>query len=323
MPRTALKAWMAAVLLLPAFAAVPVAAQGTVPPSPGEHREESQRPYRLLFLNLRAGISPWSLSMFSTCREEFERVTKQRVEMLWENAAISGGETPTEREALNALLRARYAGRVDFVVARSFSRHLPTILEALPTVPVILPMQDVAQLGEIADLPGNVYAVSVRLSPAKTARVALDCRPGARKIIVISGAVPFGRLLMDRAREEMGEMFCGAAVEYWNAVPVPELLTRVAALPEDHVVLFLNMGRDRHGNIHLSHSVVRELSAVSSVPVFGVASSYLDGAAVGGWSNIFLVLPLALLAMVCAGEHRPVLVRISVPVLLVLVHVRV
>ncbi len=242
--------------------------------------DEEQRPYRILCLNTTAG--PASPAIFQACREELELATGRPVELLVENMFVK----KFTEEGLGTFgeMSRKYVDEppIDVILMAKETVRLPELVEAFPDVPVISPTPTRLQ-GAPSEYSKELYFWFFRFSPAKTARVAFECLPQTSKLIVITGSCYLGRLSEKTAREEMGEQFENVAVEYWSGIPLPEMESRIAALPKDHAVLFLDMVLDRDGGSYHEKDLVRRLSRASSAPLFGAHEWLLESGIVGGY----------------------------------------
>ncbi|MCB0195785.1 MAG: PAS domain S-box protein [Anaerolineae bacterium] len=267
-----------AVLLL--FVPGIAAQQETPVPNP---QTEAQEPYRILYLNLRPGLWPWLLAMYSASRDHLQSITGRPVEMIVENTTIADGESPAARRAFITLFHERYHDNIDFIVVRRQFSQIESIVEVFPNVPVIITDQNLALATEWNTPPDNVHEVRYEIRVDKIAQVALQMRPQTQKIIVVAGLDPFDQSLEASAREQLGDRYNGVEVGYWSGVPVPELVERVASLPEDYLILFLATTLDENGTLTISADVVKELSAAATVPIFGFADTFMPNGIVGGY----------------------------------------
>ncbi|WP_372807285.1 ATP-binding protein [Pontiella sp.] len=298
-PKLRLKAAGLLALLL-ATSAVAQDAQGSSAPQANEPPQN----YRILFMD--SLIEPWGLAMFSACRAEFERLSGRPVEMLIDHLT-SGGH------AEESVLRIA-PGKFDYLVCRDLAARPPVDLAARANLPMIIPTCDDAWIDDPGQIPPNVYVATIHLSPARTAKTALELVPQTRKLVVISGAHDSDRFWEARAREELGDRFQGVAVEYWNNCSLAELTRRAALLPADHLILFLKMTRAPDGTIYIPRDVVRELVQSSPVPVFGTTDTFIEEGILGGY-----VLSSAMtgkrggemLARLAHGETVPALTHIE------------
>ena len=186
---------------------------------------------------------------------------------------------------LAALLARKYGAlRINVVVAVSrtaldfFERHGEQIW---PGARVVF----VGFLGyeqNPSELPAGASAVVSILDAAGTIDLARRLQPGARRIVVISGASEVDRRARQQAREALAKLDPRVPVEFLSGLPLPELVARVAAEPSDSIVIYLAQFRDRDGRPYEPHDVLRAIVKTSRAPVYGAAESVLGLGAVAG-----------------------------------------
>ncbi|MBM9521148.1 PAS domain S-box protein [Desulforhopalus vacuolatus] len=260
-----------------------VAQEGVTASRAPRNQHENKESYRVLYLSLRSGSWPWSLAMFTESRDHLQRITGVPVEMVIENTTIADIDSPAARQAFLTLFRERYTDKIDFIVVRREFSQIDTILEALPSVPLIIADQNLALHREWEVPPVNVHEVRYNIRADRNVRIALQLRPQTQKIIVVTGLDPYDRSLEASTRQQLGTLYHGVEIAYWSGVPVAELKKRVASLSGEHVILFLATTVDKNGTPSVSAKVVKELSEVASVPIFGIADTFMPDGIVGGY----------------------------------------
>jgi len=235
-------------------------------------------------MNTAGFTGPWPLAMFLTCRSELETRTGRGVEMMMEHP---GGEVfisnPKALDAYNYLFRSRYEGKIDYIVAWGPATGLPQIATQLPGVPVVLSSILYPAEKPHPPLPDNVYHDPLYLGVTGTVQAALHVLPDTRSIIVITGTGAFGSRYERFTRMELGNEYQGRTLEYWAGVPLPELEARVGALPEYTIIVYLAQAMDKAGNSYVPQAVLQHLSPLASVPIFGVADTYIGKGILGGY----------------------------------------
>jgi PAS domain S-box-containing protein len=116
-----------------------------------------------------------------------------------------------------------------------------------------------------------------------TVKSILNLRPDTRKLVVISGS-GFLDITMEQAVRRGLRVWQGRLpIEYFEALPLEEILKRVATLVPETAILFTNFGADPDGRVHSPPEVVRRISEAASAPVFGLFDTLLEnGGIVGG-----------------------------------------
>lgn len=138
-------------------------------------------------------------------------------------------------------------------------------------------------------LPPNSGASGIvsRFDLVKTLALARALQPDLRHVAVIAGASPFDRSWEARAREQLAGKDDGYQLTYLTGLPMPDLLDRVARLPEASAILFLSVFKDGEGHPYVSREVVEQVSQAANAPVYSVYDTYLDHGIVGGYMDTF------------------------------------
>ena len=137
---------------------------------------------------------------------------------------------------------------------------------------------------EGADKPAiaNATGVVARFEPEDTLQLALQQNPTTRQVVVVSGS---------SAQEKMELLATGnryrpyehrLRFRYLTDVTFAELLSRLAHLPEDAVVILLNFSRDSAGDEFIGTQVLPSISRASARPVYVVYGPGVGSGAVGG-----------------------------------------
>jgi signal transduction histidine kinase len=137
------------------------------------------------------------------------------------------------------------------------------------------------EFGSPALRPGASAVVSI-LDAAGTIDIARRLQPEARRIVVVCGAAEVDRRAEKQAREALAKLDRRVAVEFLSGLPLPELVSRVAAEPSDSIVVYLAQFRDRDGRPYEPLEVLRAVIATSGAPVYGAAEPYIGLGVVAG-----------------------------------------
>jgi two-component system, NarL family, sensor kinase len=131
-------------------------------------------------------------------------------------------------------------------------------------------------------LTSQMTGVVYRLDFQSTLACARRLLPRTQRVIVLSGSGEIGLALVAGAKAAFAaEKQINFA--YWVGTPVDELRARVSRLPSDSVILFLAHDVDQEGRFSTSSSdVLRSISSVASVPIFGLYDTLLGEGIVGG-----------------------------------------
>jgi PAS domain S-box-containing protein len=123
------------------------------------------------------------------------------------------------------------------------------------------------------------YAVDVE----STVKTLLNLRPATRRLVVISGSGFLDKIMSQAVRRGLQAWQERLAVEYFDSLPLEEVLKRVGILVPESSILFVNFGADPDGKALSPPEVVRRISKAANAPVFGLFDTLLgSGGIVGG-----------------------------------------
>jgi signal transduction histidine kinase len=244
---------------------------------------------RVLILN---GVDPYLpayLLIDGAMRANLAKESARRIVFFSE--ALDAQRFPVEavEPEILALLAKKYSTlRVDVVVAVSlpaldfFKRHHERLWPGARVVFETFPGEVLDPAALPIDATGLVSSQDVR----GTIDVARRLQPGARRILVVSGASDMDKSMEQQAREALEGIAQPATVEFLSGLPLPQLVARVAAEPADTIVVYLAQFRDRDGRPYTPREVLRAISNASIAPVYGIAETYLGfGAAAGSMES--------------------------------------
>jgi signal transduction histidine kinase len=117
-----------------------------------------------------------------------------------------------------------------------------------------------------------------------TIRNILSLQPGTRNLTVISGNGSLDRGLEQTTRRNLAAWEGRLKIDYLIALPLEEVLGRVATLPPESAVLFTGFSADQQGKKYRPVDVVRQISRVSKAPVFGLYDSLIGNKGIVGGS---------------------------------------
>ena len=150
-----------------------------------------------------------------------------------------------------------------------------------PGVPAVFCGADAADMQGIT-LPPRVTGLVLQRVFAPTVDVVLRLQPETRNLFVIGGNSPFDTHLMEQARTEFQAFDQKVTFTYLSEKSVEDILTTVADLPSQSVVLFVSLFRDGEGRPYVPHDVISRISSAANAPVYIFTDQYLGRGAVGG-----------------------------------------
>ena len=182
-------------------------------------------------------------------------------------------------------LREKYANKKIEVVVAAFGPALDFLLrygdEIFPGIPIVFCGIDKTELGTRL-LPSHVRGVLLKREFAPTLELALNLHPGTKHFAVVAGTSEFDTRLLDQAKQQFSKYDRRLAFQYLTAAPLNKLLTDVAGLPPQTIVLFTTLFQDGAGESFVPHNVVSLVSAAANAPVYSFLDQYLGRGIVGG-----------------------------------------
>jgi signal transduction histidine kinase len=190
-----------------------------------------------------------------------------------------------EERRLRALVPVKYRDRTFDVVITASSSPLRVALrlrdELWPGVPVIACGLDERALGSLT-LPPGVTVPTVRFDMEGTLRAALALLPDTRRVALVGGAAPQDKFMHDLARGAIRESGRSLELIDLTALPIVDLMSRVAVLPEQTVVLVSSYQMDAGGRRLYGLEIVEPLANVANRPAFNMFQQVLGRGVVGG-----------------------------------------
>jgi PAS domain S-box-containing protein len=238
---------------------------------------------RVLFLNMSEVIWPYTLSMFSACHQELSELTGKNSVMIMDSILPSHRALDTSAED-NGLVIPFDSESIDACVAWDPQGVATSFFGMVSDVPVfILQPYNKQSSVDLFNLSSNIYIRNLQFDATKMLGAIESCCSDVNRIIVISGAGLYDKMSEWQVRSQMGNKFSAFDIEYWSEKTVDELLEDVAALPSNCAIYYLIYSEDRDGNKYVPRDFIRQLSFVSSVPIFGIVDTYFDNGMVGGY----------------------------------------
>ncbi len=187
-------------------------------------------------------------------------------------------------DALLALYREKYRNRkVDLlVVVGPDALDFVTRRDFLPGVPVVTSYV----VGRVVDEARRVRPELTGALPAqnapRTLELMLAMYPATRRIDVVLGASDYERRQAEVGRRIFSGFAKGVELVFLTDLSLEQIETRVAALPDDVLVLYASLLQDASGRDFTSNLPVERVSAASRRPLFGLIHEDMGSGILGG-----------------------------------------
>ena len=220
---------------------------------------------------------------------------------------------------LVALLRRKYEGRkFDLIIAvlptalRVLLKNQPELFPDTPIVFLVLDQRNVADL----DLGANVTGVWGKTNFKDNLDLALALDPDARKVVVLVGVSEFDKYWTAEVRKDFLAYEGKLEIIYLVGLTIAEQQRALSNMPRHTIVFLIATSRDNAGNNHATLDVLRQISPVSSAPIYGTTDAQLGLGTVGGSVLSFEALGAQAAGLglrVLAGEKPQAMAPYGVP----------
>jgi len=248
--------------------------------------ERPQEPRTVLVLYTYGRMLPANLEFEAGLRRAFDPSDAAPVEIFEEFLDLERFGGGPYQAALETYLREKYAAREPDAVVAAASAGLEFLLarrgRLFPSIPVVHAGVDRSRRDALRPLPPDVVGVPWDLDFTGTIELALRLHPRAGRLVLVTGATPQDRLLEGLVRAAAAGAAAGRTVEHLAARPHSEVLSRLATLGSDAVVVTPGYFADGAGRDFLPRESTVAMVAAARAPVYTVYSTTLGTGVVGG-----------------------------------------
>ncbi|MFB9128650.1 ATP-binding protein [Paraburkholderia dipogonis] len=185
-------------------------------------------------------------------------------------------DAPELMPSFLALLKQKYQhkqidvviGLTDFALKFTERYHA----EIWPGAPVIISS---AADSRQKDIPPEFAYVPISFDIDGTLAIAETLQPGARQLVIVSGAAKLDRQLAQRATvAARARKTHDWTIAVWSGLSVAELQHRLATLDSNTAVLYTTMYRDNNGRTYFPYEAVAPMAKSSHAPIYGWYPTY-------------------------------------------------
>jgi len=236
----------------------------------------------LSFTNNNRAI-PFTKEIFSSLEKELEKETHKDV-----NIYIQ----PLDFEFLNkdeiaqikVRIKEKFFRNTDIIVVRNLTPVIKKFISAFDSVPVFVLDNQMGDFN-IKDVPIDYkYFRGFYANIKPTVDVAIQCCPKTRELVIISGA-SHKDMCWYKSALSLGKQYKKVKITNWHNLTLKEIKERISKLPKHTNVIYTSITEDNKGHFFISKDILSKIKECSSVPVFGIASTYLNGYIIGGYMH--------------------------------------
>ncbi len=242
-------------------------------------------PRYVLLLHAYPRLSPPVVRLDEAFRDTLETESPFPVYFYTEYLDLTLFDGDVPQSELQTLLRRKYGSHdIDLIVAagsRALRVALQNRTDLFSGAPVVFLGVDRSSVTDLR-LSLDVTGTWLRQNWAETLELARRLQPGIRHAIVVSGSAPSDLAWQAAARHQLATIPGGVEISYITGASVQQITARVAALPDDTVVLMGAFVRDATGQTFNTRDAIARVARASSVPVYVLQDHAVGAGAVGG-----------------------------------------
>ena len=248
---------------------------------------------RVLLLFTHQSDQPAQVIMEQAIRSTLQNGTSAPLEIYSEY--LDAVRTPLEdyeRELVVQMERKYGRKKFDVILVvnppalKLLLRNRATLFAGSPIVFMVLDHENLDGL----DLGSNVTGVWGDNNYKSNLELALSLHPRTKRVVVISGVSEWDSYWRSRVQKDLQEFESKFEISHLVGLSIADQKKALAGLSPDTVVLFLSSTQDSAGNNYGNAEVLREISPVSTAPIYGSSDALLGLGIIGGALNSFEAL---------------------------------
>ena len=189
------------------------------------------------------------------------------------------------REQFAALLSHKYADRSIDVIITIIPSGLAFLLEygdeIFPDVPIVFSVVSEINLKNMKLSP-NITGISYKPDIKGTLETALKLQPHTKHVVVIGGVSKTNAKFIKGAKAIFDQYDDKLKFTYLTKHSMSEILEQVAHLPEDTIILYTWIYKDREGNSFIPREAIVRIVSAANVPSYSLFETFLGQGIVGG-----------------------------------------
>ena len=241
-------------------------------------------PRSVLVIDQSTSFRPWPSAIIGAIRSTIDDSTREPTSFYIENLDLYHFNGPRYEDSLQNHLREKYRDKpigVIIVIGPTGLAYGLKLRGALwPSVPVVFAAVD-EDTATKSPLPHDVTGTAVRMTLADMVTAARTLLPNLKRFAIVGDPLPQHPYYSHFA-EEIPAVSRELAFIDLTSLPLAEVRTRVATLPEDTVIFYIgiNYGPDV---TYVAAEVLPLITAVANRPIVVNVETFLGSGAVGGF----------------------------------------
>jgi signal transduction histidine kinase len=253
---------------------------------PGYLSAQERRPQSVLVLDQSNVRGPFYYQLSSGLREVLD--ADGRITTYAENLDLTRFGGPAYEESLKRHLKEKYRDRPIGVIVANGAGTLEHALrwreELWPGVPIVFAMLEKGQLAKL-ESSANLTGVTIRNSLADAVKAARAVVPGLDTIVLVGDSWD-RQALFRHWGDDIPTATSGLRMIDLVGQKMPEILKRVAELPERSAIVYSGIFSDGAGTYYPAATAMRLIAEKANRPIVVGAEPLLVAGAIGGYSLI-------------------------------------
>lgn len=135
---------------------------------------------------------------------------------------------------------------------------------------------------EVFKNESNFTGVVERNDFLKTINLAFSLHPGTDKVYIVNDGTETGRANQEAINQLRPFLPSGKEIRFSGNLPMHELKEKIAALPDNYIILLLSYNQDAFGKYFSYRELGKNVREVAKRPIYSVWDFFFDGCATGG-----------------------------------------
>ena len=226
---------------------------------------------------------PFTNEVYSTLEKELERESSLQVNLKIQTVDFESFNDE-EIDQMTSLMKKRYYKSIDIILVQDISKINKCFIAAFDSVPVFVLSHYIGNSISDDIYKRLTYIRGIEINVKPTVDAALKCCPNTEQIIIISGSSPLD-MFWYKSSLLLGKQYKKVKIKNWHNWSVDSITSEITKLPKNSLVVYESITNYKMGHFVMNRDILLKIKKHSSVPVFGIADTYLNGSVIGGYMH--------------------------------------
>jgi C4-dicarboxylate-specific signal transduction histidine kinase len=249
-----------------------------------------ERPQRILLLEGQSATQPGGTRIFDAFKRRLKEKSPKNYQIYFDHLDLGRFSGKEYRDTVTRFLGDKYKQIPLDLVVPNGRQSLALVVERrdmiAPGARIVYVSVPPSAAGR-ANLPDDVIGVVIEYNWSETLALAERLQPGARNLVLISGASEADRLWEAEMRNAIAPRLGRYHLRSLTGLPQDELGTELSRLSPDTIVLLTVVFSDRSGRAQVAPEIARRVGQASAAPVYTAVPSLFVEGIVGGYMDSY------------------------------------